>query len=161
MLGQEYSLKGYFAADAHFLYRPAFEAFRIHVILNKSLAREFEKAKNQIFLSLENGYFYNAIESAAQASGFRYWAEKEEKISPMGSQVKLVGSSDLRILVPFPFKVETMIIHNGDIILKTPEKEIIHKVTQPGIYRVEVYLRERTPLNKNIPWIVSNPIFLR
>jgi hypothetical protein len=29
----------------------------------------------------------------------------------------------------------------------------------PGVYRAEVYLRERTPLAPGVPWILSNPIY--
>jgi hypothetical protein len=30
----------------------------------------------------------------------------------------------------------------------------------PGLYRAEVYLREKTPLHPGVPWIVSSPVIV-
>jgi len=155
------SIYGYFSTDAHLLYRPLLSFLHLHVLLENPLSEDFETAKNQVFNALKQGKFYNAVDSAAKANGFRFWGKKEEKIIKMGSQSSLDLPVTLSIEAPFPFAKEILLIHNGQKILQFSEEMTSFEADLPGFYRVEVYLRERSPLKKNIPWIVSNPIFLR
>jgi hypothetical protein len=41
------------------------------------------------------------------------------------------------------------------------ESEISFTPRQPGVYRVEVYLKGWSPLARDIPWVISNPVFLK
>jgi len=159
-LNKIHPIYGYFSVDAHLLYRPLFFLLRLHLPLKKPLSADFETAKRQIYDLLKHGNFYNAVDSAAQADGFRFWAEKGKKKIPMGGITSLDSVTTLYIKTPFPFAKEAFLIHNGNTIHHSREEMLSYKPTQPGIYRVEVYLKERTPLNKKVPWIVSNPIFL-
>ncbi|MCP2605124.1 PHP domain-containing protein [Candidatus Aminicenantes bacterium AH-873-B07] len=152
---------GFFAVDTHLFYESLFKILNLHVLINKPLPSEFLKARELIFNALLNGKFYNAIDGAAQADGFRFWAEKGEEIFNMGEHKKIELPVNLYIKVPFPYDTETRLIHRGRVILRTRNKKISFKATKYGPYRVEIYLREPSPLNKKIPWIVSNPIFLR
>ncbi|MBA7696713.1 hypothetical protein ES703_105364 [subsurface metagenome] len=107
------------------------------------------------------GRFYNSVHSAAYGKGFRFWGEKEEEKILMGSETSLSSPVTLHIQAPFSFNAEIHIIHNGKSIYRSIDEHSSYVASQPGTYRVEVYLKERSPLHKNIPWIVSNPIFLR
>jgi len=160
-LNNHHIIYGYFSVDAHFLYKPLFSLLRLHLLLKKPLSSDFQEAGDQVYDTLRKGKFYNAIDAAADPSGFRYSAKKNEKIRPMGEILMLDSPVTLRIKTPFPFAKEVHLIHNGNTILRSPKKRISFKTKNPGTYRVEVYLKEKTPLNKNVPWIVSNPIFLR
>jgi len=151
---------GYFTPDAHRLYRPLINLLRIHLLLQAPLSEDFETASKQVYEALRKGRFYNSINAAAHAYGFRFWGEKEENTVLMGSTVLLDSPVTLHIKAPFRFKKEIHLIHNGKVILRSTEENAIYEATQPGTYRVEVYLRARSPLRKNIPWVVSNPIFL-
>jgi len=169
-----HAMAGYFSADAHFLYRAAFSLFRLHLLLEKPLSPEFATAKEQVFEALKTASFYNAIEAAADASGFRFWAVKDGAVYPMGSVIAGGGAAPtdpardlahapflLKIIAPFSFAKEIRLIYNGKTIYSTKDSEMSLIPYQPGTYRVEVYLREKTPLRPDIPWIVSNPIFIR
>ncbi len=79
----------------------------------------------------------------------------------MGSTVMSDTPVTLKIEAPFPFAKDIHLVHNGKRIFSSNEKSISYDAASPGTYRVEVYLTERSPLGKKIPWIVSNPIFLR
>ncbi|MDH5468773.1 MAG: hypothetical protein OEY25_15275, partial [Candidatus Aminicenantes bacterium] len=156
-----YPVYSYFSTDAHLFYRPLFDLFHLHLQLESSLSRDFETAKEQVFHALREGIFYNSIQAAADASGFRFWGEQGEMMIPMGSATSFNSPLRLSIQAPFSFSTEIHLIHNGEVIYRSTEKSASYLATQPGTYRVEIYLKERTPLRKNIPWIVSNPIFLR
>jgi len=160
-LNNHQSIYGYFAVDAHFLYRPLFSLLRLHLRLENPLSSNFQTAKNQVYETLRKGKFYNAIDAAAEAKGFRFWAKKGKKIIQMGEIILLDSPVILYIKAPFSFAKEIHLIHNGKTILRSPKRRISFETEQPGTYRVEVLLKEKTPLAKNVPWIISNPIFLK
>lgn len=160
-LNRTHPIYGYFSTDAHLLYRSLFSLFRLHLLLRKPLATDFNAARSQIYTALRKGRFYNAIDAAAEAKGFRFWGELGEKTISMGSTAELTSPLVLHVKAPFPFRKEIHLIRDGKRILRSQKETLIHRVQNPGIYRIEIFLKERTPLGKDIPWIISNPIFLK
>jgi hypothetical protein len=154
-------LYGYFSVDAHLLYGPTFALLHLHLLLQHPLSPDFETARAQVFAALRKGNFYNAVDAAAQAKGFRFTVKKEKKILPMGETLVLSSPLVLEVKVPYSFRTETRLLRDGKTVLSSPEKRLSYEASLPGIFRVEVYLKENSPLDKKIPWIVSNPIFLR
>ncbi len=156
---------GYFSTDAHFMYGRAFDLFHIHILLEKPLSGEFETARRQVFEALRSGRFFNAVEAAAAAGGFSFWAELGDQMFPMGSAfdyaIGPAGPVKLRIRAPFSFDHDIRLVGNGQILARSEEKELVFEAEQAGVYHAEVYLRERSPLRAGVPWILSNPIFLR
>ena len=147
-LTQDFQIYGYFSTDAHLLYKPLMSFMRLHLLLDRPLSSEFETAKKQVFDALKSGQFYSAIDAAAKAEGFRFRATTGE-------------NTTLHIQLPLSISKETHLIFNGQSILQSPDDTIEFRVEKSGVYRVEVFLKERSPLNKRIPWILSNPLFLK
>jgi hypothetical protein len=162
-LNQGHVLYGYFSTDAHLLYRVLFSGLHLHVLLDQPLAAQFETARFQVYSALRQGRFFCAIHAAGAAEGFRFWAEADGQQFPMGSVIPMISGSFLKLHARTPFvpAVETRYIRNGKSIQSAADEETSVVVDEPGTYRVEVYLREWSPLGQDIPWIVSNPIFLR
>jgi len=160
-LNTNHLVYSYFSTDAHLFYRPLFDLFHLHILLQSPLSKDFDEAKKQVYKALRKGMFYNSVHTAAHANGFRFWGEQDSIKIPMGGSASLGSPAILHIHAPFSFAAEIHLIHNGKDIFISSEENVIYTAPQPGTYRVEVYLRERSPLRKNIPWIVSNPIFLR
>lgn len=152
---------GYYSIDAHLLYGPLLDFLHLHLLLRKPMAEDFGKAKNQIHAALRKGRFYNAIDAAAQAEGFRFWAEAGQRRIPMGGVSRLLSPLSIHVRAAFPFSKEICLFRNGKRILHSQEDNLVYEAKEAGIYRVEVYLKERSPLAKNIPWILSNPISIR
>ncbi len=152
---------GYYSIDAHLLYAPLLDFLHLHLLLREPMAEDFGKAKDQILTALRKGRFYNAIDAAAQAKGFRFWAEAGQRRIPMGGVSRLLSPLIIHVRAAFPFSKEIYLIRNGKRILNSSEDSLVYEVKEAGIYRIEVYLKERSPLAKNIPWILSNPIFIR
>jgi len=151
---------GYYSVDAHFFYRVLFSSIRIHIPSAKPLSQNYEEGREQIFTALKRGFFYNAVDGAAQADGFRFWAETPEKNIPMGRTASMADRAVLHAVSPQGIKHSFRILRNGRTIFQSDAGTVSHKITQPGVYRVEVYLKERTALGPDVPWILSNPIFL-
>jgi hypothetical protein len=159
-MNSDYPLHGYFSTDAHVFYRPLFSLLRLHLLLQNPLSADFKTAKRQVYECLQKGNFYNAIDAAAQATGFGFWAEKDERRGSMGDTIPSFPVT-LKVKAPYPFAEEIYIIHNGQKVYHSAQKEISFEASDPGAYRIEVYLKDRSPLGQEIPWIVSNPIYLR
>ncbi len=154
---------GYFSADAHLTYGALFSCFRLHVLLREPLAKTFDEAKGQIFSSLRRGRFYSSVDAARPAGGFIFWAESGETRFPMGSALSFNATPRLRLRAEadFPHGVEMRLLRNGKTVLRSERQEISTVPEEPGTYRIEVYLRGKTLLAEDFPWIVSNPIFWR
>jgi hypothetical protein len=134
--------RGYYSVDAHWLYGPAFKIFRIYALLDSSLAEDFAAARAQVLEALRGGRFFNAVDAAADPSGFRFWLD----------------GKTLRVKTPYSFAHETRIIYHGRVAATSPADDLAYPASEPGPYRVEVYLRERSPLRATVPWIISNPV---
>lgn len=162
--GAERPVRGYFASDAHFAYRALLRLFHTHALLDAPEAEDFAAARRQIFEALGSGRFYSAIEAAAEADGFRYWAEQSGRITPMGGVIDRLDPAGaavrLTVRTPFAFAHEARLLRNGAPVASGTGSELVYEADAPGSYRVEVYLRERTALRAGIPWILSNPIFI-
>jgi len=160
-LCKHHPVYGYYSVDAHLLYRLLFSAIRVHIPLTIPLQRDFEEARHQVYGALAEGNFYNAIDAAAQTDGFRFWMESGTQTIPMGSSAYIESSTVLHVVSPPEIKAHIRVVRDGKIIHQSDNEFLSHEVARAGIYRVEVYLRERTPMRQDVPWILSNPIFLK
>jgi predicted metal-dependent phosphoesterase TrpH len=152
---------GYFSTDAHVLYGPLMSYLRVHIFLKQPLSPDFDTARRQVFESLRAGKFYNAVDAAAQARGFRFWASKNKRRIPMGSEVRVPLPVMFKIRAPYRFPKEVRLYRNGVPVFSSKKKVSFYAATELGTYRVEVFLTGKTALSREVPWIVSNPIFLR
>jgi hypothetical protein len=173
--GASAAIAGYFSADAHLYYRGIFALLRLHVLLDAPAGGEGPAAEEAlIWNALRHGHFYNAVEAVADARGFRFAAEAgggkgagsgSARAFRMGDTISAAGAGAQPVLfeirAPFSFRKEVRLLRDGRIVASSPDDIVRVPSEGPGVYRVEVYLKERTPLGADIPWIVSNPIYLR
>jgi hypothetical protein len=154
---------GYFSADAHLAYGPLFSCFGLHLLLKEPLAKTFDEARNQVFSALRQGRFYCAVDAARPAGGFLFWAEDGSTRFPMGSALSLTSAPRLwlRAEAEFASPLEIRLLRNGKPVLRSEGGGISFTPEEPGTYRIEIYLRGKTPLAGDFPWIISNPIFWR
>jgi len=169
--GANAAIAGYFSTDAHLYYRGLFAFLRLHVLVDGPAgtgAPEAEEA--MIWDALRRGHFYNAVEAVADARGFRFTAETEAagggsgRAYRMGDTVAAGGRTRavrFEIRAPFPFRKEIRLLRDGRVVASSRANALRAAAEGPGVYRVEVYLKERSALGADIPWIVSNPIYLR
>ena len=160
-LNRDTRIYGYFSADAHVLHRLLFSFVRLHVLLDAPLDKGDAAAGTAVLEALRSGRFYNAVEAAAPASGFRFWGEQDGRAIPMGGSADPARPLTLQVRSPWRYGQKTVLIHDGETLIVSEETSLRRDVRAPGFYRVEVTLPSRMGLNGRIPWIVSNPIFLR
>jgi hypothetical protein len=160
-LSMSHPTYGFYSVDAHLLYKPLLPLLQLHVLLKEPLSGEFEQASHQVLSALHQGRFYNAVDAAAQANGFSFWAQTDQKKALMGETIMLHPHLTLKVRANLPFSKEVRLIHNGKRVMSTTDSILEYQPVHPGFYRVEVYLKEKTPMHKDIPWILSNPIYIR
>jgi hypothetical protein len=151
---------GYFSADAHLYYQAIFSLLHLHLLLDEPLRADFEGAAGQIYGALRKGRFYNAVEGAAKARGFRFEAAGKGRSWSMGDTISSANGVTFSVVAPFSFSREIRLLRNGRTIAAVNGESLKAAAEGPGTYRAEVFLRERSPLGRDIPWIVSNPIFI-
>jgi hypothetical protein len=151
----------YFSSDAHIFHGLMFKMLRLHALLDVPLGRDFPAAKKQVMDALRAGRFYNAIEAAAPAGGFRFWGEQGGRTIPMGGSAEPGRPLVLQVRAPWSFATRVTLIRDGKTLATSEAFSLRQVVRAPGCYRVEVRLTGRAALDDRVPWIISNPIFLK
>jgi hypothetical protein len=127
-------------------YARSFRFLRTHVLCEEALSGELEHDRTQVFGALREGRCYMSVDSLAPPRGFAFAAGE----TPMGAEAAF-GGQTLSVTVPQPAHLR--LLRGGKLIEERDGSELEHVAGEPGVYRVEARLRERT-------WILSNPIYL-
>ena len=148
------NLMGFFEVEV-FPYKVLFKAIRTHILAPKKMqisanSEGVQKAIKQVISAIKNGCCFVANDYICNSFGFRFWAESGDKQFEMGDTVN--GTDSCKICIDVPgVSPEVRIIRNGKIIETFTDNEIRVDMTEYGVYRVEVYMRDKA-------WIYSNHI---
>ncbi len=109
--------------------------------------------------NLVAGHVFIAFENLANAKGFQYFSEDEQKEvnAIMGDSISIDSVHKLKAVSPFP--VHYKLIRNGEVI------DLIDDVyfyeydpkNQTGNYRIEAHLEFN---GEKVVWVISNPIYV-
>ncbi len=142
-------------------YGATFKILRVYVKVDRELDRDAATAAATVIAALRRGSFFNAVESLAAANGFDYqYLENDGRWVEMGGEAARTGG-ELVLRLPFPFAVDVRILKDGKPfrhIKDIREQEIRAGISEPGVYRCEVFLHSGRL--KRLPWILANPIFV-
>lgn len=136
-------------------YAVIFRLFRIHVLLPKDrpLTRE------SLIEALKSGHYYTGFDSLGESGGFMFAAESGPGNAIMGDEIVAGGAVKLKLSAPVP--VRFVVYKNGERFSDTTGTESILEVSEKGTYRVEAYQDALgSPFDK-MPWIMSNPIYVK
>lgn len=114
-----------------------------------------ELSRPAVWEALEHGRAFVAFDWIADATGFDFAAVTPSDRHEMGSRVAL--APDLRLVGRSPLAARWRLIKSGKLQAESTGTALDIRVTEPGIYRVELSLdiagEERT-------WILSNPLYV-
>ncbi|MEK7856428.1 MAG: hypothetical protein AAB288_10080, partial [Acidobacteriota bacterium] len=110
------------------------------------------------------GRSYIGFDILGDTSGFYFTASDGESETVVGESVPL--SSNLFLDVFSPFAARRVLKKDGQTVVDFSSLYNVEgferfQVTEPGSYRVEVYLDQLGPPFDKMPWIISNPIYVR
>jgi hypothetical protein len=109
--------------------------------------------------AIRKGDFFNCIRGAAEPDQFEFSAQSGAQIFPSGSDAPL--NSDLHIKAKAANRVIKLTLKkDGAPISEVTSDHLDLRSAPPGVYRVEVRLLQHPLLRAEVPWIISNPIFV-
>ena len=124
----------------------------------RSKVRQFEAQARRAELraAFEAGHAYVAFDSLVTATGFDFFYKTDDGQSLMGNEVALASSGVLTAVMPVNGSL--ILKRNGVKVAEERGSELRFTPKQPGVYRVEGYLEVE---GQFVPWIYSNPIYLK
>ncbi len=137
-------------------YETIFRAMRNHVLLEK----DKPLTQENLLQALKNGHCFIGLDGLSDTNGFVFSAENgtEQKIT--GDEIAL--TENLTLKASAPQTARFVIFKNGEKVFEeTSVAQINLPVKEKGTYRAEVYLDSLGAPFDKMPWIISNPIYVR
>ncbi len=143
-------------------YESIFRLVRVHVLIENAapLSRE------SLIESIKRGRYFTGVDVLGDSAGFRFTIENGQQSAAMGETI--AHTDELQIRVSAPLAARKEIYRDGQSIgALAPNEEYFDLVKvgretiRPGTYRVEVVFNDLGPPFDRMPWIISNPIYVR
>ena len=137
-------------------YATSFRLVRLHVLADPIKALD----AGQLLDAIKAGHCFIGFDLFGDTSGFKFEVVTPTETKSQGDEILL--HNDIRLRVHTPTATRVVVFKDGSPILNesgVTTKEI--RVTQRGVYRVEVYLPQIERIIGQKPWIISNPIYIR
>lgn len=142
-------------------YRAAFEVARQYVELDVPLSGHAVTDASRVLEAIRHGRTFTAVTSLAPLSAFSFTAQQGRTTAPMGSEIALSdGLPTLTVTVAGPSHQAVQLLQDGVVVRSTEASTLAYEAERPGVYRVEVQVGS-LPGTPPVPWLVSNPIFVR
>jgi hypothetical protein len=137
-------------------YATTFQLAREHVLIWKD---ELFTRENLV-TAIKEGRYFIGIDVIGDTSGFTFWAETGQGNGYMGHTVPRGHGLTLRSLSPNPARF--VLYKNGEEVSSSAgSSEFVYTPSESGTYRVEVFRDELGSPFDQMPWIISNPIYVR
>lgn len=137
-------------------YALVFRLVRTHVLLenDKTLTQK------NLIEALGNGHTFAGFDCLSDTTGFSLTAENGVEQKIQGDEIAL--EKGVRMRAAAPQIARFVIFKNGEKVFESGENtEAVFEAKETGAYRTEVYLDALgSPFDK-MPWIISNPIYIR
>ena len=138
-------------------YETSFHLVRVHVLSPKA---GHTLDSTQMLAALRAGHCFIGFDLLGDTTGFRFEAANPSGTKIQGDDIAFQPDTRLKIFVPVSSRV--LIMKDGRVVSEENGVESVEwKVTERGIYRIEVYLPQLGDLAGKQPWIISNPIYVR
>lgn len=147
-------------------YEESFAISSNHVLLKSELTGNLQGDRQKILEALAQGQFYMSFDALADPRGFFTEVRGQGQKYPMGSSIK--WKRDMKLVVQLPSQpqvpFEVVITKDGFPITTTHDAFTRYDLRFPGVYRVSVRVLVNLPFpfgKKWLPWIYSNPFFIK
>ena len=137
-------------------YDVAFRTFSTRVILDVPLSGDPVADARRLSQSVRRGSLFTAIDALASPPAVDFSASLGATRHQMGGEVLLAQPLHLAFRSNLPPGAKAVLLANGVEASSSTSGDIQFDVPRVGVYRVEV----RTA-DADVPWIVTNPIYVR
>jgi len=133
-------------------YPTIFRIVKTHVLLQ----RDKELTQQSLLEALRQGHSYIGFDVLSDSKGFSFAAG--DKI--MGDQAALSDTLALKVVAPQESRI--VLLKDGTKVTEVAKgRELVFKPTEGGAYRVEVFMDSLGSPFDRLPWILSNPIYVK
>jgi hypothetical protein len=140
-----------------FPYQFHFSAINTHVLLPRPLGTDAADDTSLIMEALRLGHCFIGYDLPASTRGFGFLACGLESNAQMGDGLNSKGGVTFQIRLPM--RTECVLLKDGKPVRTWRKHELCTYIsTEPGIYRVEVYIHY---LGMRRGWIFSNPVYVK
>lgn len=136
-------------------YERVFRIARIHVQLEKNVPLTQES----LIDAIRKGHFFTGLDTLGDSTGFRFAAVGRVPTAIEGDEV--TASADLKLVATSPVPARFVVFKDGEKFGENSGMEYIFDAAGAGEYRVEVYQDDLGSPFDQLPWIMSNPIYVR
>ena len=140
-----------------FPYEFHFRSINTHILTPELLCGDLTIDRQLIMEALRQGHAFIGYDLPASTRGFRFTAQGKDVTAWMGDEIS--ARYGVTFQIHLPCLTECQLLKDGKSVKTWRKREnCTYITTQPGIYRVEVYLDY---LGGRRGWIYSNPIYVR
>lgn len=109
--------------------------------------------------AIRRGDFFNCIRGAAEPEKFEFFAQGAVQSFATGSDAP--ENSDLHVTAKAGNQQIRLVLKKDGAEIREAVADHLDALSAPaGVYRVEAYLLHHPLLRADVPWIISNPIFV-
>jgi hypothetical protein len=145
-------------------YESMFRLFQTCLITEEPFSGRYERDRRLVYDALRRGSCYSACSGLGDPRGLRFEAMAGSDTARMGEALDAGGPVMISASVQSGDPVVMELYRDGEVAAVAEGRPLTVNVTEPGTYRLEVY-KKRNGLFKissfKLPWIYSNPIYLR
>ena len=140
-------------------YETSFRTFSIRLNLNHALRTDAAADAAEILSALKAGRVYSAVDALAGPPALEFRTKNGESTNYMGEVIERGGTFVATTSVAAGGVI--VLRKDGQIVAEHPLPEVtFDSKGEEGTYRAEVHL-SNVPGEPPVPWIVSNPIYVR
>jgi hypothetical protein len=140
-------------------YEQVFRTFSV-ALPSVTLTQDARADASAVVGAIRQGQLFSAIDALAGPAALSFSASQKNGRVEMGSETLLDGPATLDVRTNAPPGASIALFRDGAVVQTATGSQLTHVTTDPGTYRVEVQL-PGAPGTPPVPWIVSNPIYLR
>jgi hypothetical protein len=137
-------------------YQSSFLAFSSRVILAETLTGDAGRDARALLDAVRAGRVFTAIDGQAAPAAIDFHATADGVDVAMGEEHAFAAASRLSFRSMLPRDASSVLLRDGVDIMSSGSGSLEFQPTVPGVYRVEVRQGQA-----QVPWIVTNPIYLR
>jgi hypothetical protein len=132
-------------------YELVLRTLRNHLLLREPLVREVAKDRQVVLACLRGGYSYIVNTALGDPKGFSFKAVSGGQAAGIGEEITLKDEAVLT--VDSPGGTDIKMVRDGELVAQALARKMEFSAHQPGVYRVEVWDKDRG-------WIFTNPIWI-
>ena len=141
-------------------YEAAFRAFGIRAVVSSELTGRASDDAELVVGAIRGGRVFTAVDAVAGPAFVDYRATAGGESATMGETLPFERDARLTVRATVPEGGRLVALRDGREFAESASGELDAAAESPGAYRIEVRA-PASPGTPPVPWIVTNPIYLR